>query len=72
MEPQNDPVQLFVSPQTVLGMAREIVGVPLEDKDLKGVIGVLQFLHGDLAALKAMPVGASEPALVFDAAEVES
>ena len=61
-----------VSPETVGRMAREVVATPVAEKDRKAAAEVVQALAGEMAALRAMPVGEAEPATVYDAGETES
>ena len=61
-----------IAPETVARMADEVVGTPIKEADRPRLLDELQFLAGDMVALKAMKVGPAEPALVYDAAEAES
>jgi hypothetical protein len=56
-----------LAPETVARMADEVVAVPLDDKDRKAVVEMLQSLAADMAALRAFGVGDNEPATVYDA-----
>jgi hypothetical protein len=61
-----------ITPDTIARMAGEVVGTPVQEKHLLAVAGLLQSLAAEMTALRAMNVGAAEPAFVYDAAETAS
>jgi hypothetical protein len=54
-----------VTPDTIGRVAEEIVRVPVAEKDRKAVADLLHSLMGDMAALDALDVGETEPALIY-------
>jgi hypothetical protein len=61
-----------VSAETIARMAAEIVGTPVAARDRAAVADMLQSLAADMAAVKRMNVGSTEPATVYDPAESDS
>ncbi len=54
-----------VTRETLVRMEAELVGRAVPDGEEAAVVEMLNFLAGDLAALKALDVGEIEPALVY-------
>jgi len=61
-----------ITPETVARMVTELVGTPVAESDRRAVADMLQSLAADMAGLRALDVGAAEPAFLYDAAEAES
>ena len=70
-KPASEP-RPSVSADTISRMATEVVGTTLPETDRKAVADLLQSLLTEMAALRTMDVGVSEPATLFDAGESQS
>ena len=55
------------SSATLAGMARELVGTPLEEQQLEAVGALLGALTSEMAAMRAMEIPDVEPVTVYDA-----
>lgn len=69
--PDSKPAPI-ISPVTIGRMASEIVGTPVPEAERPAVAGLLQALAADMTAFRAMNVGVTEPALLYDAGATES
>ncbi|HVC95903.1 MAG TPA: hypothetical protein VND64_19590 [Pirellulales bacterium] len=66
MEPGSKPVQ-SISAATIDAAARELVGHELPEADQKAVAELITNLFGELASLRALDVGETEPAGIYRA-----
>jgi len=57
------------SPETVARAARELVGTPLDEGQTDAVAALLAGLIAEMGPMRAMDVGPSEPATLYDASE---
>ena len=61
-----------LSSATVDRTARELVGTPLGEQELEAVAALLGALTSEMAPMRAMNVGESEPATLYEASEPEA
>jgi hypothetical protein len=62
------PEQSGLSAETLMRVAREALGQPLNDADAAAVAGLLGNLAADMRAFRKMPVGDDEPATTYNPA----
>ena len=63
---QNEPQ---LSSETIARMAEELLGVPLGEQRREAVAALLAGLTSEMAAMRAMEIGNTEPATVYDASQ---
>jgi len=58
-----------LSSETIARAARELVGTPLDERQLEAVAGLLGALTAEMAPMRAMEIPDVEPVTIYDARE---